>query len=111
MLLAGPVLSALPVNAQSDDTTLTPTTSSSSEVVILTDTFEDPDTGILVNVPRGDDDLRTAYDDGQYEIDALPDDFSGVLGSTFGDSYGDVSIAVDAVLSGSSSDEPGRLSH
>ncbi len=108
LLLTGPALLALPVTAQTDDGPA-PTTSSSSEVVILTDTFDDPETGILENVPRGDDDLRTAYEDGQYEIDALPDDFSGVLGSTVGDTYGDASIAVDAVLADGSGQEPGRF--
>jgi hypothetical protein len=94
--------------AQTDDSASGPTTSRSSETVVLSDTFDDPATGIIPPLENAAEDFSAEYDSGLFDVDALADDFSGAFAIPFGDSYTDVTIAVDAVLSGGIEEEPGR---
>ena len=94
--------------AQTDDSASGPTTSRSSETVVLSDTFDDPATGIIPPLENAAEDFSAEYDSGLFDVDALADDFSGAFAIQFGDSYTDVTIAVDAVLSGGIEEEPGR---
>lgn len=77
-----------------------PTTSRSEETVVAWDNFASADGGLFAEQPREPDDLRIAYDDGQFEIDALPEDFSGNLEAPTFDAYSDATLAVDGVLVG-----------
>jgi hypothetical protein len=90
------------------DTASGPTTSRSSETVVLSDTFDDPETGIIPAFAGASEELSAEYDAGFYDIDALADDFTGALAIPFGDVYSDVTVAIDAVLSGGIEEEPGR---
>src|SRR5680860_336447 len=100
-------LSGLAV-AQSDDAAPPPSTSRSSETVILSDDFEDPGAGIIPDFAGSTEDLVAEYDSEVFDIDALAEDFTGTLAIPFGDTYTDVTVAVDAVLSGGTFEEPGR---
>ncbi len=107
LLIAILSLSGLAV-AQTADDAQVPATSRSPETVILSDTFDDLETGVIPPFEGGTDDLIAEYDAGVYDIDALAEDFTGPMVIPFGDAYTDVTVAVDAVLTGGTIDLPGR---
>lgn len=86
----------------------TPSTSRSSETVVLTDTFDNQATGAIPPFAGASDDLRVEYDDSQLDIDALADDFQGALAVPFGDVYTDLTIAIDVVFTAGTGEDPGR---
>jgi len=68
------------------------------QVVVVADNFDDPAAGILP-VQR-DDEVRYAYDDDGYEIDAFADDFSGDLTVPVPGEFPNGTISIDAALTG-----------
>ncbi len=107
-LLIGVISFSGIVFAQSESPADIPATSSSSEVVVLWDTFDDPSMGVFPDVSTGDPDLTAEYDDGSFLIDALDEDFNGAFAIPFGSGFQDGTIAIDALLTGDTADQPGR---
>ncbi|CAN5677659.1 hypothetical protein BH23CHL5_BH23CHL5_11920 [soil metagenome] len=107
-LLIGVVSMSGLVFAQPEIPADIPVTSSSSEVVVLWDTFDDPDTGVIPDVSTGDPDLIAEYDAGNFDIDALNEDFNGAFAVPFGSGFQDGTIAIDGLLTSGTADQPGR---
>ena len=94
--------------AQVDELPTRPSTSRSSETLVLSDDFEDPESGVIPPFETDSQDISVEYDGGVFDIDALEEDFQGALAVPFGDVYTDVTVAVDAGLSSVIADQPGR---
>lgn len=107
LLIAGISLHSI-ATAQLDEITPQPSTSRSSETLVLTDDFDDPEIGVIPPFETDDDDISVEYDQGFFDIDALAADFQGALAVPFGDVYTDVTVAIDAALSSVIADQPGR---
>ncbi|CAN5672058.1 hypothetical protein BH23CHL4_BH23CHL4_00040 [soil metagenome] len=100
-------LSGLAV-AQNDVSDPGPATSRSQETVVLSDTFDDPEAGIIPVFAGASENLTAEYDAGFYDIDALAADFTGPMVIPFGDVYTAVSVAVAVLLTGGIQEAPGR---
>jgi hypothetical protein len=85
-----------------------PSTSRSSETLVLSENFEAADSAIIPPFEAPSEDFSAEIDSGVYDIDALADDFTGAFAIPFGDNFTDVTVAIDAVLSGGTDEEPGR---